>query len=76
MGAMRALASLCICPCLLEPLLLKNMDLDLRKLSSGLLQVNTGEISIFLLVSVAEEIDLSLTLSEMPKTGFITSRPI
>ena len=36
----------------------------------------TNEISIFLLVSVAEEIGLSHAFSETPKTGFLTSRPI
>ena len=36
----------------------------------------TGEISIFLLVSVAEETDLILAWSETPKTGFVVSRSI
>ena len=36
----------------------------------------TGEISIFLLVPVAEETGLKLTLSETPKTGFLATRPI
>ena len=36
----------------------------------------TTENSIFLLVSVAEETGLSLILSETPKTGFVTLRPI
>ena len=35
-----------------------------------------SEISIFLPVSVAEETGLSLTLSETPKTGFVSSRPV
>ena len=35
----------------------------------------TGEISIFKLVSVAEEIGLKLALSETLKTGFVTTRP-
>ena len=35
-----------------------------------------SEISIFYLVSVAEETGLGLTLSETPKTGFIVTRPI
>ena len=35
-----------------------------------------SKISIFKLVSVAEETALNLTLSETPKTGFVTSRPI
>ena len=34
----------------------------------------TSEISIFLLVSVAEETGLSLALHETLKTGFVTSR--
>ena len=32
-------------------------------------------MSIFLLVSVAEETGLNLTLSETPKTGFLRMRP-
>ena len=36
----------------------------------------TGEISIFYLVSVAEETGLKLALSETPKTGFLATRPI
>ena len=32
--------------------------------------------SSFWLVSVAEQAGLNLTLSETPKTGFLTSRPI
>ena len=36
----------------------------------------TSEISIFLLVTVAEETDFSLALSETAKTGFLTTRPI
>ena len=36
----------------------------------------TGEISIFYLVSVAEETSLKLDLSETPKTGFLETRPI
>ena len=35
-----------------------------------------SEISIFLLVSLAEETGLSLALSEMQKTDFLVSRPI
>ena len=34
----------------------------------------TGEISIFKLVSVAEETGLSLAFSETLKTGFVASR--
>ena len=36
----------------------------------------TSEISLFLLVSVAEKTGLDLTLSETPKTGFLALRPI
>ena len=35
-----------------------------------------GEMPIFLLVSVAEETGLKLTLSDIPKTGFLATRPI
>ena len=35
----------------------------------------TREISIFELVSVAVEASLSLTLLEIPKTGFLAARP-
>ena len=34
-----------------------------------------SEISIFQLVSEAEETDLKLALSETPKTGFLATRP-
>ena len=34
-------------------------------------ELASGEISIFLLVSVAEEIDFSLALSETQKTHFV-----
>ena len=34
----------------------------------------TSEISIFYLVSVAEETGLKLALSEIPKTGFLAAR--
>ena len=36
----------------------------------------TGEIPIFWIVSVAEETDLNLALTETPKTGFLATRPI
>ena len=39
-------------------------------------RLDTSEISIFQLVSAAEETGLSLALSETPKTGFLASRPI
>ena len=35
----------------------------------------TGEISNFKLVSVADETDLKLPLSEATKTGFVATRP-
>ena len=41
-----------------------------------LCKLATSEISIFLLVSVAEDTGLKLALSETPKTGFVASRPI
>ena len=34
------------------------------------------KISIFLLISVTEHAGLSIALSEIPKTGFVTTRPI
>ena len=39
-------------------------------------KLTTSEISIFKLVSLAEETGLSLALSETPKTGLPTMRPI
>ena len=45
-------------------------------LKSSICILATGEISIFLLVSVAEETGLKLALSETPKTGFLATRPI
>ena len=39
-------------------------------------RLTTSEISIYWLVSVAEETGLSLALSKIPKTGFVASRPI
>ena len=51
----------------------KNLLFAFWKLSYlSLLQANF----IFKLVSVAEETDLSLALSEIAKTSFVTSRPI
>ena len=35
-----------------------------------------SEISIFLLVSVADQVGLNLTLAETPKTSFLTLWPI
>ena len=45
-------------------------------LKSIISRLATSEISLFYLVSVAEETCLSLALSETPKTGFLTSSPI
>ena len=42
----------------------------------GISKLASREISIFYLVSVAEQAGLELTLSEIPKTGFGASRPI
>ena len=47
-----------------------------RFLKSIICKLNTGEISIFLLVSVAEEKGFKLALTETPKTDFLASRPI
>ena len=48
----------------------------IRFLESIISRLATSEISIFQLVSVAEQAGLNLTLSETPKTGFLTARPI
>ena len=45
-------------------------------LESIIWKLATGNISIFKLVSVAEETGFSLALLETPKTGYLTSRPI
>ena len=45
-------------------------------LESIISKLATCEISIFYLVYVAVETCLSLTLSETPKTGFVTTGPI
>ena len=45
-------------------------------LESIISKLATGEISIFYLVSVAEETSLSLFMWETLKTGFFASRPI
>ena len=47
----------------------------IRFLESNICKLTTSEISTFSLVSVAEEIDLKLALSETPKTGFVAARP-
>ena len=45
-------------------------------LESILYKLATSEISIFQVVSVAEQAGLGMTISETPKTGFLASRPI
>ena len=45
-------------------------------LESIISRLATSRISIFKLVSVAEQAGLSLALSETPKTGFLVTRPI
>ena len=47
----------------------------IRLLESIISILATSEISIFWLVSEAEQAGLNLTLSETPKTGFVASRP-
>ena len=47
----------------------------LRFLESNISKLATGEISIFYLVSVAEELGFSLALFEATKTGFVKLRP-
>ena len=46
-----------------------------RLLESIISKLATGEISLLLLVSVAEETGLSLDLSKTLKTGFVALRP-
>ena len=48
----------------------------IRLMESIICKLATGEISIFQLVSVAAETGLKLALTETPKTGFLTTRPI
>ena len=48
----------------------------IRFLESITSRLATSEISLFLLVSVAEETGLSPALSETPKTGFVATKPI
>ena len=45
-------------------------------LESIIHKLGRSEILIFYLVSVAEQIGLSLSWSETPKTGFLVTRPI
>ena len=47
----------------------------IRILKSIICKLATGKISIFWLVSAAEETGSKLALSETPKTGFAASRP-
>ena len=44
-------------------------------LKSIIFRLTAGEISMFYLISVADEICFSLALSETRKTGFVTTRP-
>ena len=48
----------------------------IRLLESIISRLAVSDISIFYLVSVAEETGLSLALSEIPKTSIVTMRPI
>ena len=48
----------------------------IRFLERIICKLGTVEISIFLLVTVAEETGLNFALSETPKTGFLATRPI
>ena len=48
----------------------------IRLLKSTIAKLAANELSIFQLVSVAEQTGLSLVLSETPKTGFVVIRPI
>ena len=54
---------------LISTFVIRFLEIILRKLV-------TGEISSFLLVSVAEETGLKLALSDTPKTGFFAEMPI
>ena len=45
-------------------------------LGSIISQPTTSRLSIFLLVSEAEQDGLSLAIREIPKTGFLAMRPI
>ena len=46
----------------------------IRFSKSMISKLDSSEISLFWLVSVAGETGLSLTLSETPKTGFVATR--
>ena len=47
----------------------------IRFLESNISKLAPSKISIFYLVSVAEQTGLNLTLSETPKTGLLATRP-
>ena len=47
----------------------------IRFLECVISKLVTSVITVFYLVSVVEETNLSLTISENPKTGFVMSRP-
>ena len=49
---------------------------DIRILESIIYKLASGDISIFLVVSVVVKTGLKLALLETPKTGFSESRPI
>ena len=49
--------------------------LFIRVLESTISKRSTSKISVFKLVSVAEETGFSLAMSEAPKTGFVATRP-
>ena len=48
----------------------------IRFLESIICRHDSGEISIFQLVSVAEENGLKFALQDTPKTAFLATRPI
>ena len=47
-----------------------------RLIESSISKLASSKISFFQLDSVAGETGLNLVLSETPKTGFVTTRPI
>ena len=48
----------------------------IRLLERKISKLASGKISIFKLISVAEETGLSFALTDTPKTGFVAYRPI
>ena len=48
----------------------------MRLLESIIYKLDTSEISIYYVVSVAEQAGFGMTISETLKTGFLASRPI